>query len=412
MACSSACLRAQEEFSFDISEFEKSPFEFGGHLQMDASYLRLDRGGALYRLSTRDSNPDSRRRLGGLELQPELTWQKGSRKAYVLANFKGSWGEGDWQDDLTLYQAHFSRQINPGTYVSLGKILTRWGKGYAWNPVNFAGRPKDPSDPDLALEGYWACLADMVKSYPGDLRTVAVTGVVIPTGGDINPGFGEDGHYYLAGKVYALLHDTDIDLLFLSRGGRLEKYGLDFSRNITSNFEVHGEWATANDYNKRVIASDGTATVAAFDAVSTLLGVRYLSPSETTYILEYYRNGKGYTEREAKDFYEFIAQADGAQLQNIRQSAGGYQKPNFMRRYAYLRVSQKEPFGLLYVTPALTSMINLDDGSYSIIPEVAYTGMTNLELRLRLSFLSGKPGTEYGEKQNDWKVELRTRYFF
>ena len=83
-----------------------------------------------------------------------------------------------------------------------------------------------------------------------------------------------------------------------------------------------------------------------------------------------------------------------------------------MRNYFYLRASQKEPFGWLYFSPALTSMINLDDGSYNIIPEMAYTGVTNLELRLRLNILSGNNGTEYGENQSDSKVEVRARYSF
>jgi hypothetical protein len=38
--------------------------------------------------------------------------------------------------------------------------------------------------------------------------------------------------------------------------------------------------------------------------------------------------------------------------------------------------------------------------------------MTNLELRFRTPVLLGKNGTEYGEKQNDYRVELRMRYHF
>jgi hypothetical protein len=83
-----------------------------------------------------------------------------------------------------------------------------------------------------------------------------------------------------------------------------------------------------------------------------------------------------------------------------------------MRNYIYLRASQKEPFGVLYLTPAVTSVFNLDDSSYNVIPEVAYTGVTNLELRFRLSTLLGDDGTECGEKQNDSKVEVRARYYF
>ncbi|MBI2359582.1 MAG: hypothetical protein HYV04_11905, partial [Deltaproteobacteria bacterium] len=76
------------------------------------------------------------------------------------------------------------------------------------------------------------------------------------------------------------------------------------------------------------------------------------------------------------------------------------------------RVSQKEPFDILYFTPALTSIINLTDGSFNVIPEVAYSPITNLELRLRGAFLVGGKKTDYGEKQNDYRLEFRLRYYF
>ena len=82
-----------------------------------------------------------------------------------------------------------------------------------------------------------------------------------------------------------------------------------------------------------------------------------------------------------------------------------------MRRYLYLRVAQKEPFDILYFTPALTVIASLDDGSSSAAPELAYTGVTNLDLRLRLFFLSGDRLTDIGEKQHDRRLELQMRYF-
>ena len=45
-----------------------------------------------------------------------------------------------------------------------------------------------------------------------------------------------------------------------------------------------------------------------------------------------------------------------------------------MQDYLYLRLSQKEPWDLLYFTPALTGIHNLDDQSFSISPELVYTG--------------------------------------
>jgi len=83
-----------------------------------------------------------------------------------------------------------------------------------------------------------------------------------------------------------------------------------------------------------------------------------------------------------------------------------------MRDYLYFRASWKEPFDILYFTPAVTSIVNLTDQSLSITPELMYSPKTNLELRLRGAFLAGGKNTEYGEKQNDYKVELRIRYHF
>lgn len=74
--------------------------------------------------------------------------------------------------------------------------------------------------------------------------------------------------------------------------------------------------------------------------------------------------------------------------------------------------SQKEPFDILYFTPPITGIYNINDKSFSLSPELLYTGITNLELRLKAAFITGERLSEYGEKQNDYRVELRARYYF
>jgi len=39
-------------------------------------------------------------------------------------------------------------------------------------------------------------------------------------------------------------------------------------------------------------------------------------------------------------------------------------------------------------------------------------GITNLELRLKVTFLLGGKGTEFGEKPKDYRLEFRARYNF
>jgi hypothetical protein len=169
-----------------------------------------------------------------------------------------------------------------------------------------------------------------------------------------------------------------------------------------------------------VLSASGAVTAQTADATSYLLGVRHLSERDTTTIIEYYYNGAGYTESEMRDYFtfihaaydQFVATGDSTQLARARNVQNAYVRPNPMRRYFYLRVSQKEPFDILYVTPALTVITNLDDSSYSATPELAYTGVTNLELRLRLFFLADERLTDFGEKQNNRRIELRARYYF
>lgn len=76
------------------------------------------------------------------------------------------------------------------------------------------------------------------------------------------------------------------------------------------------------------------------------------------------------------------------------------------------RLDQKEPFDILYLNPACTIIAALNDGSFNLIPELSYSPVTNLELRLRSVLPVGGNKTEYGEKQSDWRVEFRLRYFF
>jgi hypothetical protein len=225
----------------------------------------------------------------------------------------------------------------------------------------------------------------------------------------------------VAAKLYLLWHDTDIDFVYLAGGSRTRRFGFDFSRNLSSNLEVHGEWAHIKDSERRVVTAAGTPAIVRSDAVSYLLGARYLTENDTTWILEYYRNDAGYTKREMQDFFglvddglaQFRSTGSDALLDRANAAASaGYARPQAMRRYAYLRVSQKDPFDILYFTPAVTSIVNVSDGSFSVTPELLYTGITNVELRLRLFLLQGRENTDFGEKPNARRVEFRARLYF
>ena len=412
---------SQDEFSFDLSEIEKKPYHLGGHAEFRPILFGLDRDASLYKL--RFYNRDEGRVVEEYDfaLQLEGSYEKGVSRFFVRINSDLEKTYEGWSGETTVYEAYLSVKPSFSLTIDAGKKTLKWGKGYAWNPVAFVDRPKNPDDPALNLEGFIVASADYTRSLEGPLKTFSFTPVLIPVYGEMNDDFGNDHRLNFAGKLYFLYYDTDIDLMFLAGDSKTPRYGFDFSRNILANFEIHGEFAYIKDYKQSVIDQDGRMLETESHVRSYLLGLRYLSALDTTYILEYYHNGTGLTEGEIKDYFSYIdngydlylSTGNDARLKKASNlSQGRYGKINPMKDYLYLRISQKEPFDILYFTPSMTWIFNVNDQSFSLSPELLYAGITNLELRLKGTFIAGERLSEYGEKQNDYKVELRARYYF
>ena len=410
-----------DDYTFDSSETEKKPYHFGGYAELRPVLYGLDKDAALYQLRfySRDEGHTLPEYNAALQLEGAI--EKGMTKLFVRTNTAYQDSYLGATSTTTVYEAFLSVKPAPSLTIDAGKKTLKWGKGYAWNPVAFVDRPKNPDDPDLNLEGFVVASADYIRSFNGPLKTLSVTPVLVPVSEHVNDDFGTTNHLNAAGRVYLLLYDTDIDFLFLTGASKPSRMGMDFSRNITTNLEVHGEFARINDFTRSFITVDGSTHQTIYDATSWLLGLRYLTEKDTTYIVEYYRNGTGFTDQETKDYYTFVHNAYDSYLSTgndaLLQKAAAvtdknYGRPNTGQQYLYLRVSQKDPFDILYWTPAFTAIMNAEDRSYSLSPEISYTGITNFDLRLKGTVLAGNRLSEFGEKQNDYRVELRTRYYF
>jgi hypothetical protein len=415
---------AQEEYKFDLSEIEKKPYHLGGYVELRPVLFGLDRDASLYKLKFYNRNEGKTIEEYNGKLQLEGSLEKGIARLFVRTNFDLKYSYLGWEHNdpkRMIYEGYLSLKPSPSLTFKLGKQTLLWGKGYAFNPVAFVSRPKDPDDPELALEGYITASADYIKSFQGPLKTVSITPVIFPVYKDINDDIGTVNRLNFAGKLYLLFYDTDIDLMAMTGGSRTSRVGMDFSKNITTNLEVHGEFAFINNQRKKVIDSQGVISESKFDAKSYLLGIRYLTASDTTFIFEYYRNGTGFTHLEMKDYLTFIdkgydlflvAGNDSLLKKATSVTEGNYGRSNPSKDYLYLRISQKEPFNILYFTPAITGIMNVSDRSLSISPELLYTGIKNLEIRLKAIGLFGGRGTDFGEKPNDYRLELRVRYYF
>jgi hypothetical protein len=241
---------------------------------------------------------------------------------------------------------------------------------------------------------------------------------MLPVSSSVNSDYGAAGELNPGARLYLLVADTDLDVLWAARGSRPERIGLDFSRNLGSQLELHGEWARAFNASRRVLGDSGSLSVEQGHVDSWLLGMRYMTEQEVTWIAELYRNGAGYDEQQLGDYYQLLrdAYAPGAtpveRAMATSLAQAGYARPNPGRDYAYLRVSAKDPFGWLYLTPSLTTIVNLQDSSWQLTPELLYTGWENVELRARVILLHGAAWTEFGEKAVRQRVELSLKMFF
>lgn len=408
-----------EDYSFDLSEIEKKPYHIGGYVEFSPVLSRLNQESALYKLGFYNKDEGNNIEEYNFRFQLEAGYEKGIARFFVRTNSDISHTYSGWDDKTSIYEGYISVKPSSSLRIDAGKKSLKWGKGYAWNPVAFIDRPKDPDDPELSLEGFIVCSADYIRSFDGALKTLSFTPVIIPVYEHINDDLGDVNHLDFAAKTYFLFYDTDIDLIFMTGESRTRQYGIDFSGNISTNFEIHGEFAYIEDYQKKYTDENGNIFEQNKDIQNYLLGIRYLTEYDTTFIAEYFRNGTGYSRDELKAFFSFADKGYDAYISdkndfllnkasNIRRK---YSR-NPMKDYLYFRASQKEPFDILYFTPSVTCIVNMNDRSYSLSPELLYNGITNLEMRLKAGFIQGKEDTEYGEKQNDLRLELRVRYYF
>ncbi|MBN1662059.1 MAG: hypothetical protein JW943_00510 [Deltaproteobacteria bacterium] len=411
----------ETSYTFDLSEIEKKPWHWGGYIEFKPVLFGLDRDAAFHKLRLYDDPQGDTLMEWNGRLQLEGSYETGMLRLYAKANTDLKETYSGFTERSAFYEAYATIKPSSSLKIDLGKKTSKWGKGYAWNPVAFADRPKDPDEPEAGMEGYIAVSADYIKSFDGPLKTFSFTPLLLPVYNHVNEDFGNRDKVNFAGKFYFLLYDTDIDLMFMTGGSRPDRYGIDFSRNITTNFEIHGEWAYLRHTRKTVLTAAGAPQQSESNARSWLVGIRHLTAFDLTTIIEYYHNGTGYNKDELTRYYDavhnayatYITTGSAAPLAAARRLADtGYGRFSAGKDYVYVRLIQKEPFDILYFTPALTAMINFHDKSASLTPEILYTGFTNWEIRLRTGFLMGSRGTEFGDKQNDCRVELRVGYYF
>lgn len=287
----------EEEFSFDAETFEKKRFEHQGYLRSDNTLLWSDAG-----RTARTSD----------ELNLRGTWNESPIN--LLADFSAFYRDdsrSDGDDEFLLNELR-QRFGDERESLDAGKKVLRWGKGYAYSPLAFYERPKDPVYPDLSREGFWMAHAQMTRTpEEGYVSAYTLDLLYLPDITDNRDHFASTDSRGGA-KLYLLAGESDIDLVIAENA-----FGADISSDVGNGLELHADFG----------AKGGDK--------STLLGLRYQSPTDLTLIAEWFRT------------YEDT-------------------------RWRYLKATQKEPFGWVYSSLYLLWLDQEDSQSYRLLAGGAY----------------------------------------
>lgn len=404
---------SQEE-EFDSSANENK-LEWNGNLDIKYSLLQMSQSSPAYKLQFYSSK-DISRYLSQYRIEPYLNAEyKSGSVGFFMKTHATYFSDQEATVDLFEAYARYSPSLN--TSLQLGKSVFNWGKGYAFNPAGFVNPLKDPENPELAQAGILSANVEYIKSFSSDvLQTFSAQAIIIPESNPINNRFGEVKYTDVAAKFYFLFLDTDIDLMIYQGSRTPKRYGFDFSRNIKENLEVHAEFSLTRNANSYFI-DNGILNREHGDVYNSLIGIRYLNEWNTTIIAEYYRNGFGMSGSEFDSYRNFlnngIAMGTPVAIQQTLSTSQAYFKSNtLMRDYLYIKLTQPEPFDLLYFTPSVYTIYNLQDNSFLFSTNITYKPETNIEFIIWHTYMFGEETSEFGSRQIEQKIELWMRAYF
>ncbi len=369
-----------DDYSFDadaLEEIEPKSYEYKGYLRAEERLQDLNKESPLYIQSG-----DDREYQNSLHLEALLEFAY----FYESLTFKTSlMGSYDYienrtaEDEYPLNELYIQNSFNPNHALLLGKESLKWGKGYFFNPIAFFDRPKDPVQPTLAREGFSIAKYSYNKSLQGKLRNLSFDLLYLKADKNINTDYrlltDNKNSHNIGARLYLLWFDTDIDIIYDYSDVSKDKVGIDFSKNIQTNFEIHGEYAKELDGH-----------------FSYLLGLRYLSNFELTLISEYLYNSQG---------------LDKAEIEALPATP-----PLAAKDYMITLFTQKEPLEILYLSVYYKNILNLQDKSRQDRLGFTYSFKNDIELDLSYNINSGGEKSEFGKKIVEDFIWLRGTWLF
>jgi len=406
-----------QDYSFDFEKFEKTPYEHIGIFKMQSDISKLNNSSDLYKLSFFNKEEKDFWDSYYASIQLKGSYEISKFKFTLDLKDKLSYTSNDeFENDFSIYESFLNSNLSINFDSQIGKKSVKWGKGYIWNPVSFVGRQKDINNINAGLEGFWMFKLNYVKSLSGILQNFSISPVIIPVNKEINADFSDVDNINFIMNNYFLIANIDFDTYLFFENSEFKKFGADFACNVLANWEIHAEYVFEKDVVTNSLNSNFNVGSMVDNSHKYLFGTRILFETNTTVILEYLHNDSGLDKEQMINFYDAIDSAisgNPALLPIIKD----YQFENFtnqflMKDYLYFKFSHPEPFNVLYFTPSIFVLYNLNDNSKMIGVEFSYSRFNNLNLKLKYNLLSGNLNSEFGGKISSKKLSLLIDYTF
>jgi hypothetical protein len=270
-------------------------------------------------------------------------------------------------EHLTLGEAFVQFRATPWLDLAAGRVIEKWGTGYAWTPTAFAGPTKNPTDPNdrrSQYAGLEMLRADLfVKDTSVSLYALQ--------------------HGAFAARAYRLIGGTDVSLAYRHDDDR-SRTGISLSRVFGEALEMHAEVARSGDVTQAVAGAQYTI-------------------GATNLVAELYHGTDGWTRGTWDAFRDAVPR-------DLRDANRSYALLHMARTYSMLRVFHdvtrwKADAEVLAIT-------NLRDGSTLVRGTVDYRIRPSLTAYVIATEFVGDEGSEMAFLQVARVTTLGVRVHF
>jgi hypothetical protein len=272
------------------------------------------------------------------------------------------------REHLTVGEALLQLRATSWLDLAAGRILEKWGTGYAWTPTAFVGparNPTDPTDRRSQTSGVDMLRADLF------VKETSVSVYALQ-------------HGAFAARAYRLLGGTDVSLAYRhDRQGT--RAGLSLSRVFGDALELHGE-----------VGRDGATTRAVAGGQYTI--------HEVNLVAEVYHGTDGLTRGQWDDVRTLANR--GALLEANRV----YAPLRMARTYSFLRIDRA--VARWKAEGELIAITNLRDGSTIVRATLSKQLLPNLSAYLIDTEFVGRNGSEMAYLQIARLVAVGVRRSF